>query len=47
MPRPIALHPDRPFPADPFTRDIASALYAEMRDLPIVGPHGHSGRGLD
>ena len=42
MTRPLALHPDRLFPADPRTRDIARALYAPVRDLPIVSPHGHT-----
>jgi len=42
MPRPLELHPDRLFPADPATRSIARALYAEVRDLPIVSPHGHT-----
>jgi glucuronate isomerase len=42
MTRPLALHPDRLFPADPTTRDIARALYAEIADLPIVSPHGHT-----
>ncbi len=41
MTRPLQLHPDRLFPADPTTRDIARALYAEIADLPIVSPHGH------
>ena len=41
MTRPLWLHPDRLFPADPRTRDIARALYAEISDLPIVSPHGH------
>ena len=41
MTRPLALHPDRLFPADPTTRGIARALYAEVADLPIVSPHGH------
>lgn len=36
------LHPDRLFPADPASRDIARALYAEVRGLPIVSPHGHT-----
>ncbi len=35
------LHPDRLFPAEPRTRDIARALYSEIRDLPIISPHGH------
>ena len=42
MTRPLVLHPDRLFPADPTTRDIARALYAEVADLPIVSPHGHT-----
>jgi glucuronate isomerase len=37
-----ALHPDRLFPADPRTRAIARALYAEVRALPILSPHGHT-----
>ena len=40
--RPLQLHPDRLFPADPATRDIARALYAGIADLPIVSPHGHT-----
>jgi glucuronate isomerase len=42
MSRPLVLHPDRLFPADPGTRDIARRLYAEVRDLPIISPHGHT-----
>ena len=42
MTRPLDLHPDRLFPADPTTRNIARALYAEIADLPIVSPHGHT-----
>lgn len=38
----MILHPDRLFPADPRTRDIARALYLAVRDLPIVSPHGHT-----
>ena len=41
MARPLELHPDRLFPADPATRAIARTLYAEVADLPIVSPHGH------
>lgn len=40
--RPLALDPDRLFPADPTTRGIARTLYAEIADLPIVSPHGHT-----
>ncbi len=36
------LHPDRLFPADPGTRDIARRLYQQVRDLPIISPHGHT-----
>jgi glucuronate isomerase len=37
----LTLHPDRLLPAEPGVRDIARRLYAEVRDLPIVSPHGH------
>jgi glucuronate isomerase len=30
------------FPSDPATRAIAQRLYASVRDLPIVSPHGHT-----
>lgn len=36
------LHEDRLFPADPATRSIARRLYASIRDLPIISPHGHT-----
>ncbi len=39
---PIDLHPDRLFPADPAVRDLARRLYATVKDLPIVSPHGHT-----
>jgi glucuronate isomerase len=42
MTRSLELHPDRLFPADPTTRGIARTLYAEIADLPIVSPHGHT-----
>jgi glucuronate isomerase len=42
VPRPLHLHPDRLFPAEPGTREIARALYAGIKDLPIVSPHGHT-----
>jgi glucuronate isomerase len=38
----LTLHPDRLFPADEATRAIARALYAGVKDLPIVSPHGHT-----
>jgi glucuronate isomerase len=39
---PLDLHPDRLFPADPATRDLTRALYATVKDLPIISPHGHT-----
>jgi glucuronate isomerase len=38
-------HEDRLFPADPATRKIAKALYAQVRSLPIISPHGHTRAG--
>ena len=38
----LTLHPDRLFPAEPTTRGIARSLYAGVKDLPIVSPHGHT-----
>lgn len=40
--KPLRLHPDRLFPAEPRTRDITRALYATVADLPIISPHGHT-----
>ena len=40
--KPIDLHPDRLFPSDPSTRDLARALHATVEHLPIVSPHGHT-----
>jgi len=37
-----ALHPDRLLPPQPEIRAIARRLYASVRDLPIVSPHGHT-----
>ena len=42
MSRPLALHPDRLFPADPATRSLARALHASVADVPIISPHGHT-----
>ncbi|WP_423187323.1 glucuronate isomerase [Alishewanella sp. d11] len=42
QPLPLELHPDRLFPADPLVRAIAQRLYAKIKDLPIVSPHGHT-----
>jgi glucuronate isomerase len=36
------LHEDRLFPADATERAIARGLYAEVRGLPLVSPHGHT-----
>lgn len=36
------LDPDRLFPADPQLRAIARRLYEDVKDLPIVSPHGHT-----
>jgi glucuronate isomerase len=36
------LHEDRLFSADPTTRAVARRLYAGVRDLPIISPHGHT-----
>lgn len=38
----LTLHPDRLFSSDPIQRDIARKLYAKIKDLPIVSPHGHT-----
>jgi glucuronate isomerase len=43
--RPLELHPDRLFPAEPGVRDVARELYATVRDLPIISPHGHTDPG--
>lgn len=42
MLHPLVLHPDRLFPVDASVRNIARELYASIRDLPIVSPHGHT-----
>jgi glucuronate isomerase len=36
------LDENRLFPADPETRAVAQRLYASVRALPIVSPHGHT-----
>ncbi|BCH28695.1 uronate isomerase [Mesorhizobium sp. L-8-10] len=38
----MPLDDDRLFPTDPSVRSLARALFAEIRDLPIVSPHGHT-----
>jgi glucuronate isomerase len=42
MAKPLILHDDRLFPADPGTRNVARRLHALVRDLPIISPHGHT-----
>jgi glucuronate isomerase len=42
MTKPLVLHPDRLFPAEPATRTVARRLYERVRSLPIVSPHGHT-----
>ena len=39
---PLTLNDDRLLPPDPTQRAIARRLYAEVRALPIVSPHGHT-----
>jgi glucuronate isomerase len=39
---PLDLNPDRLFPADRGVRELARRLYATVRDLPIISPHGHT-----
>jgi len=36
------LHPDRLFPADSTTREIARSLFETVENLGIVSPHGHT-----
>ncbi len=38
---PWTLAPDRCLHADPARRAVARALYAVVRDLPLISPHGH------
>lgn len=38
---PWALSPDRCFDSDPARRTVARELYASVKDLPLVCPHGH------
>lgn len=40
--QPVLTDPDRMFPVDPTTRQIARLLYKEVADLPIISPHGHT-----
>ena len=36
------MNDDRLFDAEPRARAVAKALYAEIKDLPLVSPHGHT-----
>jgi glucuronate isomerase len=36
------LEENRLFPAEPAARDFAARLYASIKDLPIISPHGHT-----
>lgn len=36
------LNPDRFFDTDPSIKNIARDLYSEVKDLPIISPHGHT-----
>ena len=38
----LQFHADRLLPADPSTRAITRELYAQVKDLPIISPHGHT-----
>ena len=38
----MLIHEDRLFPAEAGARAIARALYATVKDLPILSPHGHT-----
>jgi glucuronate isomerase len=42
MTSPLRLHPDRFFPADKDTGNIARRLFAKVEKLPIISPHGHT-----
>lgn len=42
MSRVLELHPDRLFPTNESVRAVARRLFAEVRDLPIISPHGHT-----
>ncbi len=42
MAKPLILHDDRLFPADPAARAVARQLYESVKNLPIISPHGHT-----
>ncbi len=37
----LAPHPDRLLPGEPSRRSLARRLYDDVRDLPVISPHGH------
>ena len=41
----MLIHEDRLFPAETAARKIAKSLYAQVRNLPIISPHGHTQAG--
>ncbi len=41
----IENHPDRLLSSDPSIRSIARRLYEEVKNLPIISPHGHTDPG--
>jgi glucuronate isomerase len=45
MAQALRLNEDRLFPANAEARQIARRLYKEVKDLPIVSPHGHTDPG--
>jgi glucuronate isomerase len=38
----MLIHDDRLFPAEPGALKVARALFASIKDLPLVSPHGHT-----
>jgi len=42
MGKPIEQHPDRLFPVDTNCRSVARRLYEDVKNLPIISPHGHT-----
>lgn len=38
----MLIHPDRLFPCDSATREIARTIYETVRNLPVISPHGHT-----
>jgi glucuronate isomerase len=38
----MLIHEDRLFPSDPAVRSVARDIYAHIKSLPIISPHGHT-----